>query len=380
MPSSTSSVGKYSTYSIYSSYPSYRTPSSSSYSSRTTSLDRSSYSSNNVGGSNYYRYSSKASSILPPRSNYGSSYSDSLRSRNLRSSPTRSSYHHRLVDTGRLLDTGNSDRESRYSSSRIRDYSSSRDSGYSSHYTPREHSVDYSYTNGDVRRRGSSVLGKRSEFINNSIDCEEDTMKVSDRIKAFESRNNSDEDRLEMRRRRLGLSPTKDITATTTNIRNGLLTKSSRLSDDNRKSNEENGNENGIDTDRTISNLCRKYNLNLNLTNGDDYLHREIPTGCSGGDASSVTPLETSNGLIPPSNHLKTRPYSRSSKKDCKGSDEEIDKSYNSQKFISSPSTGSESSLSSKVRFFLYTFLNASNIILYILVIIYSYVYVVFNV
>lgn len=276
MPSSTSSVGRYpslSLYSSYSSYPSYKSAgsTSASYLNRTTSLDRS-YSASS-GASSYFRYSggTKALSTLPPRPTYSTSTDTYRSSRSVRVSPNRSSF-------SRLSSDSSLDREtsSRYSSlSRPpRDYSASRESGYytsSSSYLPRS-SVDYSNANGDLSRRSS--LYRRDS----ATSTEDDSMRVSERIRALEGWRDPVEERLAQRRRRLGLSPSRDSGSRSPRPRPGLR-------EDNRRAgayDEENGNESSGEARPSVTELCRMYNSNLNIVNGDASTLHEL-SGCSGG-------------------------------------------------------------------------------------------------
>ncbi|CAL4060933.1 unnamed protein product [Meganyctiphanes norvegica] len=202
VPPSSSSVGRYSTYT--SSYGSYRPASTASYLGRTTSLDRANNSSyggysTNYGTSSYSRsYSTSASkypsasSSRPPLPNYSSS-EPYRSSRSTRVSPVRSTYS-RLSSADSYLDSSTS----RFSS-RLKDRDSVeravKDSGYSSRISSRDRSLDLSNGNGlDSSHFGPTVSSYASSYSWDKSDdkaddenAEAEKVKISERIRAFES-------------------------------------------------------------------------------------------------------------------------------------------------------------------------------------------------
>lgn len=272
MPASTS-YGKYSSYSLYSSYPSYRSPTlTSSYLNRTTSLDRSSYLSSSASSgssgssSNYGRYysSSKGLSALPPRP------SDSYRtSRSLRVSPIRSTYNRLSSDS--IV----SDRDSKYSYSRVRDYSLSKDSGYDSYHTSRDRSIDLQNGNGSISRR-SSLRNYDSDYDREA----EERVSVSDKIRSFENWRDPTEERLAQRRRRLGLSPAREITDSLSSLRTRSQSKENSSLEERNKKEEK--------SERTRQVSPYENNQNLNLEKVKENL------GCSGGSGPTLSNKEES--------------------------------------------------------------------------------------
>ncbi|KAF2363828.1 hypothetical protein FHG87_005415 [Trinorchestia longiramus] len=312
-------------------YRSGTTPSASLYLGRTSSSDRSSYSSctPSYGTGNYLlgytsAYgTSKYSTAKPPRPSYSSSFSsDTYRSRTGRdSSPVRSSYYRNSSESReseeRTFSRGIgarsiSDTSSRYASStissRLRDSSNTRDSGYSSRLasTSRDRSNDIRNGNSvDTKAYGPSVSSYASNYrwdgrsknkeknAENDENEEPEKVRVRERIKSYESfdddtstsssatKNLSDEvvalrkreeDRLSARRQRLGLSP---------------ICKSRSHSPDygtlrTRKSPERNGNEEENDDDeprQSVLELRRKYDFtNQNGYSSSSKYDDESPT------------------------------------------------------------------------------------------------------
>ena len=265
MPTTASSFGRFSYTS--SSYPSYRTSNYSSLSNRTTSLERSLYSSSTPSYSTGSSYYSSRLSTLPPKSPYSSSI-DTYRSSRTRVSPART-YGSRLSSDSSSYDK-DSTSSSRYLTSRYRDSS---DSGYSSRLTSR----DRSYDNESGSYRRSSFSKSNAE-----TSAEEDRIRVSDRIRVFEDKKDPAEERLALRRQRLGLTPQRDNKSKSPKV---------NAYEDNRKGRaEENGNHQG---ESAILDLCKKYDANLNLINGID----SGLSGCSGGAASAVSKTFLSDDL-----------------------------------------------------------------------------------
>ena len=309
MPPSSPSVGT-----RYSTYSSYRSPSSSSYLGRTTSLDRtpytpastygSSYSSSTYGG--YSNYSSSKYS-LPPRPSY--SASDAYRSsRSLRQSPARPSYSRISSDSHLESSSPSSSSTSRYSSRYLRDSSASRDSGYGSRLTSRDRSVDYVNGNSyDTSHFGPSPSSYASNYRWESRDKDKteenditsqngdaEKVRITDRIRAFETRTPARENGLGLLAGREILPSSRDSfsgSSRFTSARDSSVTRrrgaalstdiSSRSPSAHKASTESllRESRDGSSSSTTkyegaegrrpsVTELCRKYDTNHNVTNG----------------------------------------------------------------------------------------------------------------
>lgn len=315
VPPTSPSVGRYSSYSSYSSY---RSPSSSSYLGRTTSLDRSSYSSS-YGGSYTSSYSSKYS--RPPLPSYSASTDTYRSSRSLRQSPARPGYS-RLSSDSHIETTPYSSRYANLDSKR--DTSSSRDSGYGSRLTSRDRSVDLVNGNGvDTSHFGPSHSSyacnyrwearerDKADAKDADQNGEDEKVCISDRIRAFETRSSA--------RERLGLPAGRE--SALTSLRDTGLSSSrdsglslgdtslsrrraARASDfpsrtsSARKSSPEAVSRDAADENAntsserrpSVTELCRKYDSNHNVTNGvarqeDEEDGSDGGSVCSGGPA-----------------------------------------------------------------------------------------------
>lgn len=315
VPPTSPSVGRYSSYSSYSSY---RSPSSSSYLGRTTSLDRSSYSSS-YGGSYTSSYSSKYS--RPPLPSYSASTDTYRSSRSLRQSPARPAYS-RLSSDSHIESTPYSSRYANLDSKR--DTSSSRDSGYGSRLTSRDRSVDLVNGNGvDTSHFGPSHSSyacnyrwearerDKADAKDADQNGEDEKVCISDRIRAFETRSSA--------RERLGLPAGRE--SALTSLRDTGLSSSrdsglslgdtslsrrraARASDfpsrtsSARKSSPEAVSRDAADENAntsserrpSVTELCRKYDSNHNVTNGvarqeDEEDGSDGGSVCSGGPA-----------------------------------------------------------------------------------------------
>ncbi|XP_071541979.1 uncharacterized protein [Panulirus ornatus] len=308
VPPSSPAVGtRYPSYTSYS----YRSPSSSSYLGRTTSLDRSYTSS--YGSSYTSAYSSKYS--LPPRPAY-SSVSDSYRSsRSLRQSPVRPSYS-RLSSDSHIETSTTSRYSSRYGRDIInRETSSSRDSGYGSRLSSRDRSVDAVNGNGvDTGHFGSSSSSsygssyrwesrekdKASQDDSSNQNGETEKVRITDRIRAFETRSSARESGGLLAGRESGTSSTREgglssirdigssrdrsyLTSrdSSTSRRRAAGSYSSDIpsrssirksspevtSRDARDGSEDNASS-SVERRPSVTELCRKYDANHNVTNG----------------------------------------------------------------------------------------------------------------
>ncbi|XP_042873496.1 ubiquitin carboxyl-terminal hydrolase Usp2-like isoform X2 [Penaeus japonicus] len=323
VPPTSPSVGRYSSYSSYSSY---RSPSSSSYLGRTTSLDRSSYSSS-YGGNYTSSYSSKYS--RPPLPSYSASTDTYRSSRSLRQSPARPAYS-RLSSDSHIETTSYASRYANLDSKR--DASSSRDSGYGSRLTSRDRSVDLVNGNGvDTSHFGPSHSSyacnyrwearerDKAEGKDADQNGEDEKVCISDRIRAFETRSSA--------RERLGLPAGRE--SALTSLRDTGLSSSrdsglslgdtslsrrraARTSDapsrttSARKSSPEVISRDTADENANTSNerrpsvteLCRKYDSNHNVTNGvarqeDEEDGSDGGSVCSGGHAVEEATIRT---------------------------------------------------------------------------------------
>lgn len=307
VPPSSPSVGT-----RYSTYSSYR-PSSSSYLGRTTSLDRTPYTNTSTYGgsysgsySGYSSYSSKYS--LPPRPSY-SSTSDTYRSsRSLRQSPARPSYSR--ISSDSLLESSSpsssSSSTSRYTSRYLRDSSASRDSGYGSRLTSRDRSVDYvngnSYNTSHFGASPSSYAAnyrwesrekdKTEENDSSSLNGDTEKVRISERIRAFETRTPVRENGLGLLAGRDTLSSSRDSFIGSSRFTSGrdssvtrrrganLSTDTSSRSPSAQKTSSESTLRDSRDGSSTssknegegrrpsVTELCRKYDSNHNVTNG----------------------------------------------------------------------------------------------------------------
>ncbi|XP_050712880.1 ubiquitin carboxyl-terminal hydrolase 2-like isoform X2 [Eriocheir sinensis] len=310
VPPSSPSVGT-----RYSTYNSYR-PSSSSYLGRTTSLDRTPFtpSSSAYGGSystsSYSGYSSYASKYsLPPRPSYSSS-SDTFRSsRSLRQSPARPSYS-RISSDSHLESSSpssSSSSTSRYTSRYLRDSSTSRDSGYGSRVTSRDRSVDYVNGNSyDTSHFGASPSSyaanyrwesrdkdKTEENDSASQNGDAEKVRISDRIRAFETRTPARENGLGLLAGRETLTSSREPFSGSSRYLSGrdssvtrrrgatLSTDTSRSPSAHKSSSEStlresrdgstsssSKNEGSEGRRPSVTELCRKYDTNHNVTNG----------------------------------------------------------------------------------------------------------------
>ena len=311
VPPSSTSIGRYS----YSpSYSSYRP---SSYLNRTTSLDRSNYGtstttnkeSSTTSYSGYSTYTSKYS--RPPRPSYSSTTDTYRSSRSCRVSPVRNAYSSRIGSDSKVSSKDSSNNDSKYSSRYIRDSSVSKDSGYGSRLTSRDRSVDIVNGNGiDVSSFGPSpssyafnyrwdgrhfgkpltgddgglapivtglLAGKEAEGTAD----EEEKIKVSDRIRNFEPKSSIVSDAREhelesisIRRRRLGLSPARETKSRTPQPRKTSPEQTSRTIIITSNSNENTSNERRP----SVTELCRKYDTNHNMSNGVTKSDEEEPS------------------------------------------------------------------------------------------------------
>lgn len=308
MPPSSPSVGRYSSYSSY-------RPSSSSYLGRTTSLDRtpfttaSSYGSSYSTGtySGYSNYSSKYS--LPPRHSYSASSDTYRSSRSLRQSPARPSYS-RISSDSHLESSSpstSSSSTSRYSSRYLRDSSTSKDSGYGSRLTSRDRSVDYVNGNSyDTSHFGASPSAYASNYRWESREKDKteessatqngdaEKVRISDRIRAFETRTPARENGLGLLAGRETLSSSRDSYSGSSRFTSGrdssvtrrrgatLSTETSSRSPSAQKtslestlresrdgsSSSSSKNEGAEGRRPSVTELCRKYDSNHNVTNG----------------------------------------------------------------------------------------------------------------
>ncbi|XP_047496003.1 ubiquitin carboxyl-terminal hydrolase Usp2-like isoform X2 [Penaeus chinensis] len=316
VPPTSPSVGRYSSYSSYSSY---RSPSSSSYLGRTTSLDRSSYSSS-YGGSYTSSYSSKYA--RPPLPSYSSSTDTYRSSRSLRQSPARPAYSRLSSDSHIETTTPYSSRYANLDSKR--DTSSSRDSGYGSRLTSRDRSVDLVNGNGvDTSHFGPSHSSyacnyrwearerDKADGKDTDQNGEDEKVCISDRIRAFETRTSARE-RLGLPAGResalaslrdTGLSSSRDsglsLGDTSLSRRRAARasdypsrTSSARKSSPeavSRDTADENANTSS-ERRPSVTELCRKYDSNHNVTNGvarqeDEEDGSDGGSVCSGGPA-----------------------------------------------------------------------------------------------
>lgn len=316
VPPTSPSVGRYSSYSSYSSY---RTPSSSSYLGRTTSLDRSSYSSS-YGGSYTSSYSSKYS--RPPLPSYSASTDTYRSSRSLRQSPARPAYS-RLSSDSHIETTPYSSRYANLVDGK-RDTSSSRDSGYGSRLTSRDRSVDLVNGNGvDTSHFGPSHSSyacnyrwearerDKADAKDADQNGEDEKVCISDRIRAFETRSSARE-RLGLPAGResalaslrdTGLSSSKDsgLSLGDTSLSRRRAARASDAptrTSSVRKSSPEGVSRDAADENAntsserrpSVTELCRKYDSNHNVTNGvarqeDEEDGSDGGSVCSGGPA-----------------------------------------------------------------------------------------------
>ncbi|KAK4293115.1 hypothetical protein Pmani_034160 [Petrolisthes manimaculis] len=328
VPPSSSAVG--SRYSSYSSYSSYRNPSSSAYLGRTTSLDRSPYTGSGYASTYSSSYSSKYA--LPPRPTYSTSSDTYRSSRSLRQSPVRSSYSRLNSDSETAPST--SRYGSRYTRDSTRESSTSRDSGYGSRLTSRDRSVDLVNGNSlDTSHFGPSpssyACNYRWEIRERDKNGDDDTsaqngesekVHISDRIRAFETRTPdslvglpagressassrdtipsgssrylSARDSSSVRRRPYGASAD-------THSRSPSASKASPLAA--RKDTPETSSKKGSVEDRrpSVTELCRKYDSNHNVTNGLSRQDEDSDGSQSSGEAARQAYESSSTSAAP---------------------------------------------------------------------------------
>lgn len=313
VPPSSPSVGT-----RYSTYSSYRSPSSSSYLGRTTSLDRTPYTTTSTYGSTYSSstyggYSNYSSSkySLPPRPSYSASSDTYRSSRSLRQSPARPAYSR--ISSDSHLETSSpssSSSTSRYTSRYLRDSSASRDSGYGSRFTSRDRSVDYvngnSYDTSHFGATPSSYASnyrweslhkdKTEENNLSSQNGDAEKVRITDRIRAFETRPPARENGLGLLAGRESLTSSRDYSSASSRLTTGrdssvtrrrgaaLSTDTSSRSPSAHKTSTENilresrdGSSSSSSTAKyegaegrrpSVTELCRKYDTNHNVTNG----------------------------------------------------------------------------------------------------------------
>ncbi|XP_066961915.1 ubiquitin carboxyl-terminal hydrolase 2-like isoform X1 [Macrobrachium rosenbergii] len=381
VPPSSPSVGtsRYPSYTSYSS--SYRSPSSSSYSGRTTSLDRSPYLSTygSSYSSNYSTstYTSKYS--RPPIPSYSVATDTYRSSRSLRQSPVRPTYS-RLSSDSSL----ESSLSSRYSTSRYsrdkRDVSTSRDSGYGSRLSSRDRSVDIINGNGvDTSHFGPSpssyACNYRWEYREKDTKAEtggsNDTteqngeaekVRVTDRIRNFETRSSAAKEigggllagrESSSTGRERGYSPAKDSSSVVPRRRMIPLTLvdiPKRSSSTTRKSpstrdedDDRNNNPSSNERRPSVTELCRKYDANHNVTNGvakqddedeDEDDDRSDGSACSGGPAAAADDDAALGTVETVTLTLKTRPRTSSTSRADRRESPLVSR-------VSSPATGS---------------------------------------
>ncbi|XP_068239056.1 ubiquitin carboxyl-terminal hydrolase 2-like isoform X2 [Palaemon carinicauda] len=409
VPPSSPSVGtsRYPSYTSYSS--SYRSPSSSSYSGRTTSLDRSPYLSSYGSGytSNYSStYTSKYS--RPPIPSYSVTTDSYRSSRSLRQSPVRPTYS-RLSSDSQLEPSSPTSRysSSRYSSLDKRDASTSRDSGYGSRLSSRDRSVDIINGNGvdtshfgptpssyacnyrwESRDKDAKETGGSNDIADQNGEAEK--VRVTDRIRNFETRSSykdigggllagreSSSGLFSVRdggggtstsARERGYSPAKDSTSSVIPRRRmiplTLVDIPKRSSSTTRKSpnsrdddDDRNNNTSSSNNERrpSVTELCRKYDTNHNVTNGvakqDDEDEEEDDdrsdgSVCSGGPAVASADDDTALGAVETVTlTLKTRPRTGSTSSRADRRESPLVGSR-----VSSPATGSRRSSPTRSR------------------------------
>ncbi|KAK7073359.1 hypothetical protein SK128_005634, partial [Halocaridina rubra] len=351
VPPPSPSVGsRYPSYTSYSS--SYRSP-SSSY--RATSLDRSSYISNYTSspytssyGSGSSSYSSKYS--RPPLPSYSISTDTYRSSRSLRQSPVRPSYS-RLTSDSQLESSSSPYRySSRYSrDSTNRDTSTSRDSGYGSRLSSRDRSVDVINGNSiDTSHFGPSPSSYACNYRWESREKDQDDasndtadhngevekVRVTDRIRAFESRGPAREVGgllagresavFSLHDREGGYSPARDsglayrrrhiIPITLTDFTPAQTSSTAARKSPSNGQDEDDDNGRTVNSERrpSVTELCRKYDTNHNVTNGlikqDDDEDASDGSVCSGDPTAEEEPGVSAEA----SSLRKTRPRATS--------------------------------------------------------------------
>ncbi|XP_045620640.1 ubiquitin carboxyl-terminal hydrolase 2 isoform X2 [Procambarus clarkii] len=350
VPPSTPTVGT--RYPSYTHYPSYRTPSSAAYLARTTSLDRSSYTSSYGSSSSSSSYGSSYGSAfaskysLPPRPSYSASSDTYRSSRSLRQSPVRPSYSRLSSDSQLESPPPAASSSSRYTSrysrdSANRETSTSRDSGYSSRLASRDRSIDAVNGNGiDTSHFGPSpssyACNYRWEAREKDKSAEDDSnqngeaekVRITDRIRAFETRTSARESGGGLLAGRESAVPSSRDTGFSSSRESGSNRDKSYLSGaesgvsrrrayvsypsdapsrpsarkmspeggEARERGEDSGSS-GEERRQSVTELCRKYDTNHNVTNGlsrhDDDEDGSDGSVCSGeatAAESSATP------------------------------------------------------------------------------------------